>query len=79
VSLAISLCRKGEAPYAISVNVNAADYSAARLVAEILPRLQDVRDLLVPAEMRVTPTMPLSNIAIKMGRTAKPLVGKSKR
>lgn len=79
VSLAISLCRKGEAPYALSVNVNANDYSAARLVDEILPRLHDVRDLLIPAEMRVSPAAQPQNIAVKMGRTAKPLVGKSKR
>ncbi len=56
---------------AISVNVNANDYSAARLVDEILPRLHDMRDLLIPAEMRMAPAAQPSKHSRKNGQNCK--------
>lgn len=81
ISCAISLCRKGEAPYALSVNASAAEFPAERLVSEIMPRLREIRDLLVPAEMRVMPAIAPTITTIKNDRTAvtKSLGGKSKR
>ena len=75
-SCAISLWRKGEAPYALSITASSAEFPEARLAKDIVPRLAQIRDLLIPREMRVLPA-PAAPKARK--GPDKPLQGKAKR
>lgn len=75
-SCAISLWRKGEAPYALSITANAAEFPATRLAKEIVPRLNEIRDLLIPREMRALPAPAASK---PRKGSDKPLQGKAKR
>ncbi|TXH34639.1 MAG: IclR family transcriptional regulator [Rhodospirillaceae bacterium] len=51
-SCAISLCKKGEAPYAIGVTVNSAQWPVERVIDALVPRLEAIRALLIPDETR---------------------------
>ncbi len=53
-SCAISLCRKGDAPYALGVTANSRNWPAERLIELVIPRLETIRGTLIPGYSRVT-------------------------
>lgn len=47
-SCAISMCKKGDAPYALGVTANSQHWPAARLIDVVMPRLEAIRRMLIP-------------------------------
>jgi IclR family pca regulon transcriptional regulator len=53
-SCAISLCKRGETPYALGATVKTSRWPAERIVEQLIPRLEAIRALLLPDHIHST-------------------------